>query len=623
MAILKHIPIKNRYYSSAVEYLTCQFNEYTNEPVLDEKGRIMEREEYLIEGVNCEVDTFGAECIETNRFYGKNNAVKDVKAHHYIISFDPTDNITMEEALAFGKEWLSVFAPGHQAVIAAHPDGHHGSKNMHVHIVFNSVRKYAGVQEKWHYKPCEWKQGCKHRSTGRMMHNAKKWVMRRCLIQGYEQVDLLTKKHRDDYWVEKRLMESNAKDGIGATSNKEIIRNIIDKFIPAVKSFEQLVECLTNIYGWNIRVTDKTVTFTMPDMKRGVRGNKLGDGYGKAELIERIDIAIKEKDALEAKRIAEENARAEAVRIAKAEAEAREKVRIEAERKAAAEKAEQRRKEELSQKKRKLAFERNNIQFEYFIANADSDDWNSDYSNYLISEKITDYDSKTLEELSVPILTKEEFEQKQIEKMQEAISEKARELWNDALNNIDGSVYSNKWKYLDYLEEIRYRKVVTLTLQQVKEPILSFWEFNEMMERESVKAVVQVESTQDIAVEVATDARKDFELDVTENDAVQENPVVEPVVEDTVVVERVIEKTLTIEERAKEIATFIRKNYGKYDNVPVKVKAEQFKFSNNDLDADMELHSLVLKELNEKMYGADSFEDYMRIVDATEKKAVG
>lgn len=281
MAIIKHIPIKNRYYSSAVEYLTCQFDEYTNEPILDEKGRIMEREEYLIEGVNCEVDTFGAECIETNRFYGKNNAVKDVKAHHYIISFDPTDNTTMEEALAFGKEWLSVFAPGHQAVIAAHPDGHHVSKNMHVHIVFNSVRKYAGVQEKWHYKPCEWKQGCKHRSTGRMMHNAKKWVMRRCLIQGYEQVDLLTKKHRDDYWVEKRLMESNAKDGIGATSNKEIIRNTIDKFIPAVKSFEQLVECLTNIYGWNIRVTDKTVTFTMPDMKRGVRGNKLEMDMGK------------------------------------------------------------------------------------------------------------------------------------------------------------------------------------------------------------------------------------------------------------------------------------------------------------------------------------------------------
>ena len=624
MAILKHIPIKNRYYSSAVEYLTCQFDEYTNEPVLDEKGRIMEREEYLIEGVNCEVDTFGAECIETNRFYGKNNAVKDVKAHHYIISFDPTDNITMEKALAFGKEWLSVFAPGHQAVIAAHPDGHHGSKNMHVHIVFNSVRKYAGVQEKWHYKPCEWKQGCKHRSTGRMMHHAKKWVMRRCLIQGYEQVDLLTKKHRDDYWVEKRLMQSNAKDGIGVTSNKELIRNTIDKLISAVKSFEQLVEYLTGIYGWNIRVTDKTVTFTMPDMKRGIRGNKLGDGYGKAELIERIDVAVKEKAALEAKRIAEENEKAEAKRIAeakaKAEAEAREKARLEAERKAAAEKAEQRRKEELSQKKRKLAFERNNIQFEYFMANADSDDWNSDYSNYLILEKISDYNSKTLEELSVPILTKEEFEQKQIEKMQEAISENARELWNDALSNIDGTVYSNKWEYLEYLEEMRYRKASALTLQQVKEPILSFVEFNEMKEREIVKSVVQVESTQDVAVEIVADNQNNFELDITDNVVFEENSVVELAVEDAVVVEQVIERALTVEERAKEIATFIRDNYGKYDNVPVKVKAEQFRFSINDLGADMKLHSLVLKELNEKMYSSELYDDYMSIVDATDKK---
>lgn len=595
--------MKNRYYSSAVEYLTCQFDEYTNEPILDEKGRIVEREEYLIEGVNCEVDTFGAECIETNRFYGKNNAVKDVKSHHYIISFDPTDNITMEEALAFGKEWLSVFVPGHQAVIAAHPDGHHGSKNMHVHIVFNSVRKYAGVQEKWHYKPCEWKQGCKHRSTGRMMHHAKKWVMRRCLIQGYEQVDLLTKKHRDDYWVERRLMKSNAKDGIGVTSNKEMIRNTIDKLIPAVKSFGQLVEYLTGIYGWNIRVTDKTVTFIMPDMKRGIRGNKLGDGYGKAELIERIDVAVKEKDALKAKRIAEE------------------KARLEAERKAAAEKADLRRKEELSQKKRKLAFERNSIQHNYFMENANSDDWNSDYAKYLISEKITDYDSKTWEELSVPILTKEEFEQKQIEKMQEEISEKARELWYEALNSIDGMVYSHKWEYLEYLEKMMYRKVSTLTLQQVKEPILSFWEFNEIVERENVKSVVQVESTQDVAVEIVADNQNNFDLDTTENVVFEENPVVESAVEDAVVVEQVIERALTVEERAKEIATFIRDNYGKYDNVPVKVKAEQFQFSINDLGADMKIHSLVLKELNEKMYSSELYDDYMSIVDVTDKSS--
>lgn len=453
MAILKHIPVKNRYYSSAVEYLTCQFDEYTNKPIFDEKGRIMEREEYLIEGVNCEVDTFGAECIETNRFYGKNNAVKDVKAHHYIISFDPTDNITMEEALAFGKEWLCVFAPGHQAVIAAHPDGHHGSKNMH---------------------------------------------------------------------------------------------------------------------------------------------------------------AIKEKAVAEAKRIAEEKAREEA--------------RIEAERKAMSERAEQKKKEELSQKKRKLAFERNGIQFEYFMANSNSDDWNSDYAKYLMAEKITDFDAKSIEELSKPILTKEEFERKQIEEQQKEICKKAHELWNDTLNNIDGLVYPHKWEYLNYLEEIRYRKASTLTLQQVKEPILSFEEFNEMMERESARPVEAVGNVHDaVVVKDAEEIEETIgiEKNPTEDLEVQDISILESTVEEVAVMEPVIERPLTIGERAKEISTVIRNDYGRYDNVPVKVKAELFQFSVDDFEADMKLHSLVLKEINVRMYSSELYDDYMSIVDATDKKKLG
>jgi len=66
-------------------------------------------------------------------------------------------------------------------------------------------------------------------------------------------------------------------------------------------------------------------------------------------------------------------------------------------------------------------------------------------------------------------------------------------------------VYSHKWEYLDYLEEIRYRKASTLTLQQVKEPILSFWEFNEMMERENAMHVESVESVQNVVVEEKTE----------------------------------------------------------------------------------------------------------------------
>ena len=434
MAILKHISVKNRFYSSAVEYLTCQFDEYTNKPVLDEKGRIQERENYLIAGVNCDVDSFGVECIEVNRLYGKNNSIKDVKAHHYIISFEPNDPITMEQALEFGKQWLDVFASGHQAVVAVHPDGHNGSQNMHVHMVINSVRKYAGEQGRWHDKPCEWKQGCKHKSTGKMMFHAKKWVMEKCIRLGFGQVDLLTKKHTDNYWVEKRMMNQNAKDGVGVTSNRELIRNTIDKLLPFVDSFEQMVECLQFMYNWKIRVTDKTVTFSTPEMKKGIRGNKLGEGYGKAELVERIAKVVAERNAeKEARRIAEEEARLKAEALAREETARKEK-----------QLQEERKQREILSQKRKLAYQRNKVQTELYSAELDRKEWNSDYMAYLESEFIRDAADVSEDELTAPIMTREEFERQQALELYREKATKAGELWDMALNQLSGSAH--KWK---------------------------------------------------------------------------------------------------------------------------------------------------------------------------------
>lgn len=491
MAILKHISVKNRFYSSAVEYLTCQFDEYTNKPVLDEKGRIQERENYLIAGVNCEVDSFGAECIEVNRLYGKNNSIKDVKAHHYIISFEQNDPITMEQALEFSKQWLSVFAPGHQAVVAVHPDGHNGSQNMHVHMVINSVRKYAGKQSRWHDKPCERKQGCKHKSTGKMMFHAKKWVMEKCIRLGFGQVDLLAKKHTDNYWVEKRLMNQNAKDGVGVTSNRELIRDTIDKLLPFMDSFEQLVECLQFMYSWKIRVTDKTVTFSTPDMKKGIRGNKLGEGYGKAELVERIAKVVAERNVeKEARRIAEEEARLKAEALAREEAAQKEK-----------QLQEERKQREILSRKRKLAYQRNKVQTELYSAELDRKEWNTDYMEYLELEFIREAADLSEEELTAPIMTREEFERQQALELYREKASRAGKLWDMVLNQLSGSTHKWKWEYMDYLEDIKYRDTADVTLEEAKEEIMSYEEFAELKETEKEK---QEQISEMVAIPVGT-----------------------------------------------------------------------------------------------------------------------
>lgn len=102
----------------------------------------------------------------------------------------------------------------------------------------------------------------------------------------------------------------------------------------------------------------------------------------------------------------------------------------------------------------------------------------------------------------------------------------------------------------------------------------------------------------------------------------QDISIPESTVEEVTVMEPVIERAVTMKERAKEISSVIRNNYGRYYNVPVKVKAELFQFSVDDFEADMKRHSLVLNELNVKMYSSELYGDYISVVDTMDKKPV-
>lgn len=91
MAILKHLSSKNADYGEAQRYLLFQHDEYTGKPILDENGKMIPREEYYMDGLNCDPFTFDMECMELNASFHKNQNYDDIKSHHYIISFDPKD----------------------------------------------------------------------------------------------------------------------------------------------------------------------------------------------------------------------------------------------------------------------------------------------------------------------------------------------------------------------------------------------------------------------------------------------------------------------------------------------------------------------------------------------------
>ena len=72
MAILKHKTNKNMDYGAALDYLLFQHDEYTMKPILDEQGRKQLREEYYIDGINCDPYHFEADCNAVNKKYHKN-----------------------------------------------------------------------------------------------------------------------------------------------------------------------------------------------------------------------------------------------------------------------------------------------------------------------------------------------------------------------------------------------------------------------------------------------------------------------------------------------------------------------------------------------------------------------
>lgn len=147
MAILKHIKSRNANYSDAIDYLLFQHDESTGKKIKDEMGRSLLRDEFYMDGLNCNPMSFDKECSLTNTKFHKNKKSSEIKSHHYIISFDPDDKsecgLTGEKAQELCLNLAQKIFPGYQALIVTHTDGHNGSGNIHTHIVINSVRKKA------------------------------------------------------------------------------------------------------------------------------------------------------------------------------------------------------------------------------------------------------------------------------------------------------------------------------------------------------------------------------------------------------------------------------------------------------------------------------------------------
>lgn len=304
MATLKHIASKNADYTAIEAYLIYQHDEFTGKQLLDEQGRPMLRESYLLDTLECGDSSFAMACLLANRKYGKNDHPDDIKSHQYIISFDPrdaTDNrLTMEKAQALGLNFCKENFPGHPAIICTHPDGHNHSGNIHVHIVIGSVRTREVERKSYMQKPRDWREGMKHSSTAQTMRHLRVEVMEMCQNANLYQIDLLNgSKERvseREYWMQQRgqLKLDHENEALLAAGQqptqtkfetaKEILRKQISDVLNNATSFEDFSDRLLQQYGITVKESRGRLSYLPAGRTKFIRARSLGDKFEK-ELV--------------------------------------------------------------------------------------------------------------------------------------------------------------------------------------------------------------------------------------------------------------------------------------------------------------------------------------------------
>ena len=306
MAVIKHIASKNADYGESERYLIFQHNEYTQKPILDDKGHMILRDEYYLDGLNCDPFTFASECQELNSYYHKNKNFNEIKSHHYIISFDPKDKeecgLTGERAQQLGLTFAKKNFPGHQALVCTHTDGHNESGNIHVHIVINSLRKYDVPQEPYMEFDCESKAGYKHHLSTAYLAHLKQDVMDMCQKEGLHQVDLLSPAERKitekEYWAQRRgqekldkLNQKMLEDGITPKetryqTEKQFLRDAIDDAASTAKSPEEFAKILDEKYHIIFKISRNRYSYLHPGRKKYITGRNFGTRYEENFLLQ-------------------------------------------------------------------------------------------------------------------------------------------------------------------------------------------------------------------------------------------------------------------------------------------------------------------------------------------------
>ena len=242
--------------------------------------------------------------IYQNMMLNKQNYGKTTKrqGYHYVISFPPGLKISNDLALQIAEEFTQELLGGQFLYcIALHTDKAH----LRAHITFDSVNRETGY--KYHSPKDDWKHHiqpitdmvCEKHGLPSLTFNVDEttgtdrgtWEYDNSQNKPENVFDFDPDLYSDDEY-EMEEMERRNKKLKEYYSWFDIVRNDIDEAIRVSKTYDEFTDYLEDEY-YEVRDAEKNLTVT-PYGRRAqgqgrIRTSRLGTGYAKEEIIERIN----------------------------------------------------------------------------------------------------------------------------------------------------------------------------------------------------------------------------------------------------------------------------------------------------------------------------------------------
>ena len=199
----------------------------------------------------------------TRNLHNKDN---NIMAHHYVMSFSPSDNVTPEQANQLAQKLMQKIAPvGWQYVVSTHTDRNH----IHTHILINSVNMITG--KKW--------EG--NKNTTKLIRAESDKI---CLQNGLSVIE------KNKYTSVSQSTVALAKKGKSWVVQ---LCKDLDEAVKMCHSRQEFISFLqTHDYEIN-RYTNKTLTLRKKGENKSIRVDTLANQFGNAYRLENLESKMK------------------------------------------------------------------------------------------------------------------------------------------------------------------------------------------------------------------------------------------------------------------------------------------------------------------------------------------